>query len=260
MATADGVSNVIDGLPLIQKATELKEEGNGKHKQKLYNEAAAHYERGIAVLDKADGQPMLRQEVDDMVALKATLYCNVAQCMLSLELYRRAIDAATACLNLDEKNAKALHRRSRAHEALQHNKQALADAVAMQQSGGGPMKKEELEARLEALREKVAAEEKAKADESSEDDADTDLVNIKKRFDEVVEKYDLRDDAAAGEVADWLVSGEWLLTVKKVAERWKMENEDAEDFLKWIARGVEFQAQNSEAANAASVAQKMQVD
>merc|ERR1712129_517201 len=118
--------------------------------------------------------------------------------------------------------------------------EALADQVKLQEVGGGTLKKEDIEVKLEQLRAKIAGEEKAKEEESSEDECDTALVRMKQR-------YELRDGEAAGEVADWIVSGEWLLTTKRVADRWKMEEEDAEDFLKWIARGVKFQNENAEA-------------
>ncbi|CAK0797534.1 unnamed protein product [Prorocentrum cordatum] len=241
-----GVDSVVDGLPLIEAARKAKDEGNACVKRKQYNEAVKMYESGIATLDLADGKPMLRQEVEEMVALKATLYSNTAQCLLSLELFRRASEAATSCLALDEGNAKALHRRSLAKEALRDLKGALEDAVALQGLGGGP---EDLEGRVAALRAKVEAEAKAAADEaaaeSSEDECDTALVRAKQRFDEVVQKYDLQDGDAATQIADWLVSGEWEVTPDRVAKRWQMEPEDAEDLVRWIAKGLEFKAQNS---------------
>jgi tetratricopeptide (TPR) repeat protein len=241
---------VMDGAPLIAAATGLKEEGNTLVKKKLFNDAVQRYEKGIEVLDKADGHPILRQEVEQMIRLKAVLFNNVAQCMLSLELWRRANEAATSSLELDETNVKALHRRSKAREALRDYTGALKDAVAQQSLETN----NELESRLKVLRakkEEVDAAIRAE-EESSEDEADTELVRMKEKFDEVVEKYDLKDDETASEVADWLASGEWLLTVRRVAQRWKMEEEDAEAFLKWIAKGVEFQSQNS--ANQAQAA------
>jgi len=260
-ATADGVNTVVDGLPFIEKGNELKTLGNGWFKAKNYNEAIGFYERAIAVLDKADGHPMLRQEVEDIIQLKVSLYNNSAQCLLSLELYRRVIDAATSCLKLDERNAKGLHRRAQAYESLRLWRKALADQTKLKEVGGGTLKPEDVDAKLAFLQGKVREEEKAKEEESSEDECDTALVKCKERFDEVVEKYDLRDGEAAGEVADWIVSGEWLLTTKRVAERWKMEIEDAEAFLKWIARGVEFQQQNADAqAQAEAMAPAMEVN
>mmetsp|Transcript_54311 Transcript_54311/g.174131 ORF Transcript_54311/g.174131 Transcript_54311/m.174131 type:complete len:276 (-) Transcript_54311:96-923(-) len=255
-AGEEEVPQIIDGLPLIEAATKLKEEANALVKRKQYNEAVDRYERGIAILDKADGHPMLRQEVEQMVALKAVLYSNAAKCLLDLELFRRAAEAASGCLQLDTSNAKALHRRSRAREALRDWDGALADAVALQKVGGGELPPEELEARMGSLRAKAEAAQHARDEEAaeSEDEADTALVRMKQRFDEVVEKYDLRDGSAAEEVADWLTSGEWAISVRRVAQRWKMEEEDAEAFLNWIAKGLEFKVQNASNAAQASAA------
>uniref|UniRef100_A0A7S1L6T7 Uncharacterized protein n=1 Tax=Alexandrium catenella TaxID=2925 RepID=A0A7S1L6T7_ALECA len=246
-AEAEETPQVYDGEPLIKAAKDLKDEGNVSVKQKKYKEAVEKYERGIAILDKADGFPMLRQEVEEMVALKAVLYGNVAQCMLSQELYRRALDAASSCLSLDKDNVKALHRRSLAREALKEYAGALEDAERLQRLGGGSLGAEEVERRVQLMRGKKEAVDKVKAeaDAESEDEVDTELVRMKQRFDEVVEKYDLRQGNAAEEVADWLTAGEWLVTIKRVAQRWKMEDQDAEDFLKWIAKGLEFQVQNA---------------
>jgi len=232
---------VMDGAPLIAAAAGLKEEGNSLVKKKLYNDAVQRYEKGIDILDKADGQPILRQEVEQMIQMKAVLFSNIAQCMINLELWRRANEAATASLKLDEANVKALNRRSRAREALRDYAGALNDAIAQQSLETN----DDLERRLKSLRAKIAEIEAAKEEESSDDEAGLEMVRMKAKFDEVVEKYDLRDDESAAEVADWLASGEWLLTVRRVAQRWKMEEADAEAFLKWIAKGVEFQAQNS---------------
>merc|ERR1712083_470377 len=105
-----------------------------------------------------------------------------------------------------------------------------------------------LTARLDSLREKKETKDRAQAelDAESEDERDDALVRMKENFDKVVEKYDLRDGDAATEVADWLTSGEWLMACKRVAQRWKMEEQDAEDFLKWISKGLEFKMENSE--------------
>lgn len=239
---------IVDGLPLIESATGLKNDANTHVKEKRYNEAVSLYEKAIATLDKADGKPMLRQEVEQMVSLKSVLYANVAQCMLSQSLFRRAVEAATSSLELDGENVKALHRRSQAHESLKHYPQALADAVALQKLGGGGLSKDALDARLSALRDKIAEIQRLKDEESSDDEIGMEMVKMKKRFDEVVEKYELREDESfADEVAEWLTSGEWVVTVRRVAQRWKMEEDDAEAFLKWIAKGVEFKAQQNEA-------------
>eukprot|EP00435_Cladocopium_sp_Y103_P009059 s4253_g2.t1 len=69
-----------DCIPLIEAATEQKDLGNGAVKQKNFAQAISAYESGIAILDKADGHPVLRSEGEEMVTLKATLYSNIAQC------------------------------------------------------------------------------------------------------------------------------------------------------------------------------------
>jgi len=241
---------IIDGLPLVAAAEELKVSANSFFKEKKYNDAVSHYERGIAILDKADGHPMLRSEVEQMVSLKAVLYGNMTQCLLNLELWRRAVDAATTCLSYDDGNVKALYRRSQAHEHLKHHGAALKDLVQLQRLGGGALSEEALKERIGKLKEAIAAIAKAREEEESEDEIGEDMVRLKKRFDEIVEKYDFYDGEAAGEVADWLTSGEWVIEPRRVANRWKMELEDAADFLKWIGKGIEFKVQNAD-ANAA---------
>jgi tetratricopeptide (TPR) repeat protein len=248
----EGVRQIIDGLPLLESAKKSKDQGNELVKKKKHEEAVRCYESGIAVLDKADGHPMLRQEVEDMIALKSVLYGNVAQCLLSQELYRRAIDAATTCLQLDEANAKALFRRSSAHEGLRAYGDALKDMIALQKLGGGALTPEALEKRLEVLQDKKAAADKAEAKRKAEEDDDSDdvdgveLVRLKNRFDEIVKKYDFSEGNAADEIAEWLTSGEWSVNVRRVATRWHMDTLDAHDFLAWIAKGLEFKQQNAE--------------
>mmetsp|Transcript_105635 Transcript_105635/g.297154 ORF Transcript_105635/g.297154 Transcript_105635/m.297154 type:complete len:262 (-) Transcript_105635:209-994(-) len=260
MAAADSeVPRVFDGMPLIEAAQKLKEQANALVKGKKFNEAVPLYENAIATLDKADGHPMLRQEVEQMIALKALLYSNLAQSLLSVELFRRAVDAATECLRIDETNVKALYRRSQAYEALRKYDDALHDHEELQRLGGGGLSEQAVATRREALQAKKDEVDRAKAEESEEDECDNELVRMKERFDEIVEKYDLKDGNAASEVADWLVSGEWLVTSERVAKRWQMEAEDADDFLRWISKGLEFKIQNSQ-AQAQAAAQSPALD
>jgi len=243
---AEEAPQIIDGLPLIEAATGKKNEANALVKEKKLDQAISLYEKAIEILDKADGHPMLRQEVEQMVALKSVLYSNVAQCLLSQSLFRRAVTAATSSIEADPANAKALHRRSQAYEALKKWKNAHADTVALHKLGGGALSAEAIEIRLKILQDKIDEIQKLKDEESSEDGWGEEMVQMKKRFEEVVLKYDLKDEGVADEIAEWLTSGEWIMTIKKVAHRWKMEYDDAEDFLKWIAKGVQFKAEQSQ--------------
>eukprot|EP00811_Abedinium_folium_P007246 NODE_16685_length_983_cov_3.239486.p4 GENE.NODE_16685_length_983_cov_3.239486~~NODE_16685_length_983_cov_3.239486.p4 ORF type:complete len:63 (-),score=26.01 NODE_16685_length_983_cov_3.239486:206-394(-) len=55
-----------------------------------------------------------------------------------------------------------------------------------------------MELRVAVLRKKIEAEEEEKANhESDDDDDDIVICWIKKRLDEVIEKYDLYDDASS---------------------------------------------------------------
>lgn len=238
---------VVDGLPLIEAATSVKDQANTLVKEQKFSEAVPMYEKAIAILDKADGHPMMRTEVEQMVALKSVLYSNVAQAFLKERLFRRAIEAATSSLNCDAANGKALHRRSQAYESLKKWKEALADTLSLQKLGGGGLAPDVVETRIKKFQHEIAEVQRLKDEESSDDEIGEEMVKMKERFDEVVKKYDLAEDEhMATEVADWLVSGEWVMTIKKVAQRWKMEEQDAEDFLRWIAKGVQFKAEQSQ--------------
>ena len=256
MAGDQTADQVVDCIPLIEAATKQKELGNGAVKSKKYAEAVTAYEQGILILDKADGHPILRSEGEQMVSLKATLYSNIAQCFLSQQLYRRAIEAADSCLKLDPDHVKALHRRSLAFEAIHSYAATLLDLETLRRLQG--MSVEILDEREKLLKEKQAQVERLNKEEE-EDKADDPvgmaMTNCKERFDEICEKYELRDGDAAGEVADWLTSGEWEVTPKRVAQRFKMEEEDAQVFLAWIAQGIDFKVRNAEAqAQASSLA------
>lgn len=234
-AAAEETPKVFDAEPLIELATKMKEDANACMKRKDCAAAARTYGEAVTVLDRADGYPMLRTEVEAMIKLKAVLLSNQAQAYLSDELYSRAVTAASNCLLVDEANVKALHRRSLANEKLRRYDLAVNDAVALRNLGGGGLPADDLEKRIAALQGKLVKDE----DESSEDEFGNELVTAKQRFDDIVEKYDLRDGNAAAELADWLTSGEWKVTVDRVAKRWGMEPEDAKSFLDWIEKGIE---------------------
>ncbi|CAJ1433084.1 unnamed protein product, partial [Effrenium voratum] len=175
-------------------------------------------------------------------------------CCLSQELYRRAIEAADSCLQIDPEHSKALFRRSLAFEALRSYGAALQDVEALKALGGGGLSEDALSARLAELQKKQAEVERLEREEQqskAEDPMGMAMVNVKERFDEVCEKYDLRDGEAAGQVADWLTSGEWEVTPKRVAQRFKMEEEDAQVFLAWIAQGLDFKVKNTQAQSEA---------
>lgn len=232
-----GKVQVLDGQPLVEEATALKEKANACVKRKQHQEAVALYEEGLAVLDRCRGQPMLREESQQVDGLKAVLHSNISQCMLSLELYRRAVEAAGKCLELDPSNAKALHRKSQAHEALREYEDALKDALQLRKIGGGGLKEKEVEERCEQLLLKVQNENTMVNKVGKEHE---ELFKMKERFDKVWQKYDLEGSNAAPEVAKWLVEDkDFDNTVGKIAKRWQMEKRDAQDLARWISKGLE---------------------
>lgn len=229
----EGIEKVFDGLVLLEEATGLKEKGNERVKRKDYHAAVKIYEEAIEVLGRGEGYSMLHDEVKQINALKSLLYGNIAQCMLNEKFFQRAVEAATNALILDESNLKALHRRSLAHEGEKDITEALKDALALRQKGGGAMSIEECEKRCDMLLEKqMAIGRVLKTNE--------DMFSMKAKFDEVVDKYDLADIDFAPEVARMIVTDKDLgKTVAQVAKRYKMEKDDAEHLAKWISKGLE---------------------
>jgi tetratricopeptide (TPR) repeat protein len=237
-AAAEGEQvQVLDGLPLLEEATGHKQQGNECVKKKQYNDAVRHYEEGLQTLARSDGNPLIPEERQQVQALKATLHSNIAQCMLNLELYRRAIDAASECIELDEANAKAYHRRSQAYEALKEYEEALQDALKLKSLGGGGMEASALEARCESLFERQAKRNVVINKVAGEHEL---MMKMKERFEVAWRKHKLDEADAAPEIARWLVAHDDLsFTVDKVAEKWKMSKKEAEDVAKWISKGLE---------------------
>eukprot|EP00401_Gymnodinium_catenatum_P017312 CAMPEP_0117551424 /NCGR_PEP_ID=MMETSP0784-20121206/49185_1 /TAXON_ID=39447 /ORGANISM="" /LENGTH=281 /DNA_ID=CAMNT_0005348465 /DNA_START=61 /DNA_END=903 /DNA_ORIENTATION=- len=217
---------VYDGVPVIEEAIGLKAKGNAFVAQKAYSDAVKFYEEALNVLGKCEGFPMLKSEDQQVTSLKATLHANLAQCMLNLELPRRAVEAATKCLQVDASNMKALHRRSLANEELKHYYEALRDAVVLQDLDGGGLDLLVLEKRCEKLWDTHVLLIKATKTRDQ-------LVNGKARFDAVLGKYSLDGGEVAAEVAEWLFKREWSDLVQEVQKQWGMDQEEADAIAKW---------------------------
>jgi len=222
---------------MVKEATELKGRANALFKQAKYNEAAKCYEEGLVVLNRCKDQPMLREELEEVKALKVVLHCNLSQCMLDVQLYRRAIDAATDCLKLDEENVKALYRRSKAFEALKEYQDALKDALALKRLGGGGLKASDVEERCEKLL-LIMQEENTSVNKVAKEHED--LFKMKERFEVIFDKYNLEDTDAAPQVAKWLVADKDLgTTAGKVAKKWGMTSKEGKHFAAWIQKGLD---------------------
>lgn len=243
----------LDPANLIEIATSMKVQGNDALKKKQFPEAAALYEKAVATLDKADGKPMYREDVEAMLKLKAVLYSNLAQALLKSELWRQAIVAATDCLRVDEKNPKAMYRRILAKDGLKQYEAALEDFVTLESFGSEVhgMDLSEL-VKLKATIQGHKEERDKLLAEESDDEDESGMISAKQRFDQVIEKYDMKDEETAGEIADWLTRGNsedgTCVTLKDLERRWDMEEEDAVDFLAWIHMGQQFQKEQAECA------------
>lgn len=228
---------VYDGAKLLDEASELKEKANACVKRSQEQEALKLYEEGLEILGRCAGFPMLKEESDRVTALKAVLHGNTSQCYLKLELWQRAIDSASACVKLDDKNVKAYWRRSQAHEKLGAKEDALADLLRIKKLGGGGLDLKNLETKCEELYEAQISENKAINEVGKQNE---DLFKMKERFEEVMEKYDLGDGHAAPIVTQMLVDDDDLYkTIGRVAKMWKMTEKEAGSFTKWIKKGME---------------------
>jgi len=158
--------------------------------------------------------------------------------MLNLKLYRRAIGAVAECLAIDESNVKALYRRSLAYEAVKEYESALRDMLAVVKLGGGPgLDAASMEKRCEALHEKQLAENKAVNDFVNIHGS---VLEMKDKFEQVLDKYDLGDGEAAPLVARWLTEDKDMAqSVQRVVKAWSMSEAEAEHFAKWIRYGLD---------------------
>lgn len=249
--SADGV---VDPANLLATATGLKEKGNAALQGKRFAEAASSYEKGIATLDKVDDHPMRKDDVTKIVQLKTALYSNLAQCFLKQELFRRAMEAATKCLQLDESNTKARYRRALARDALKMYGEALEDLAVLEgraDVGTGPDPEELARLRKGIQVRKDALDKRMKEEGPDSDDETLELVVAKDKFDKVVERYGLKDEETANEIADWLTranSGEETkITLKDLEKRWGMDHEDGLAFLGWIDQGQKFKEEQAQA-------------
>lgn len=211
------------GLALIEEASALKGKANALMKEKDFHNAGAIYEQAIALLAGASLE-------EQSLPLAATLHCNLAQCMLNLESWRRAEEAATRCLALESGNTKAMYRRSQALGALEQYFDAVRDLVKLRDLGGAGLPMEDLEKRCDLLWNKHVAA--SKATTSVEE-----VKELKRRFKVALGNYEFDAEDAAAEAAEVLFQED---AVSRVAEGLRMELADAEDVVKWLSSGLEF--------------------
>lgn len=68
-----------------------------------------------------------------------------------------------------------------------------------------------------------------------------DIKNHKNKFEKIVEKYNLKDESKAGEIANFLTKArQEKVSAKEFSKLFNMDEEDAVVFLSFIQRGLEF--------------------
>lgn len=91
-----------------------KEEGNELFRGGNYQHAAMRYVKALSHASKFFD--LNDSDLEEVNKLKLSLYLNLAQCYLKLELWGKAIANCKDALHLDPANAKALYRRALAYE------------------------------------------------------------------------------------------------------------------------------------------------
>jgi peptidylprolyl isomerase len=103
----------------VEEASRLKEAGTVAFKDTRFTGAAELYLEAVEYLDNVEG--------DDAVALSVLCYLNAAQANLNLKNYADASANASAALNKDPSNVKALYRRGLAKNHMGSPEEALED-------------------------------------------------------------------------------------------------------------------------------------
>jgi len=131
---------------------EAKEEGNAKFKAGRVEEACQKYNCALQTYaNRPGGTPDQRRE-------KSKLYANRAECLLRLEQWQAAEQAASKAIQLDADNVKAHYRRARALEVLggdEHLEAALEALGRIEARGGMEPESEKLRRRLHAARDEL---------------------------------------------------------------------------------------------------------
>ena len=101
----------------VTEATSLKELGTTAFKDGQFQQAAAKYLDAINMLEG----------IEDQNALLLSCQLNVAQANINIKDYTSAIKNATAALNLDSNNVKALYRRGLSYNHVGNPELAIED-------------------------------------------------------------------------------------------------------------------------------------
>jgi tetratricopeptide (TPR) repeat protein len=132
----------------IEKAKQLKDEGNDFFKQGLFSKARVSYFKALAYTKGLPGRPVNGKKVEPMAQLAASksssapldneqitsldeldivLKTNIATCYIKLNEGGKAVQFANEALDLKENHWKALLRRGEAYQLLRFHDKSIAD-------------------------------------------------------------------------------------------------------------------------------------
>jgi len=144
-----------DRLRLVVKnkdeGNELFKGGNYQHAVQRYTKALGHTGKFFDLDDEG------KAEVE---ALKLSLFLNLAQCYIKLELWPKAVGNCDSALKIEEKNVKALYRRAFALVQLKDFDKAEADLKVIGELGAEDAACVKLRQRVEAVKAKQKEREK----------------------------------------------------------------------------------------------------
>lgn len=144
-----------DRLRLVVKN---KDEGNELFKGGNYQHAVTRYTKALGHTGKFfDLDDDSKAEVE---ALKLSLFLNLAQCYLKLEMWLKAVGNAESALKIDVSNPKALYRRAYASVQLKNWDQAESDLRTLRDSGHEDAACVKLRTHVDAVRAKQAESQK----------------------------------------------------------------------------------------------------
>ena len=167
---------------VADRAAELKQDGNDIYRAGKFAEAAALYERSLALLQSA------------------VVYSNVAQCRLKLNEFAAAEDAASRAIQIDPELVKAYYRRSLARKALNKLSEALEDLSLVAQRHNESAEVQREHAELSQLLSDTLSKTRTRTtveieDDSDDDDDDSDTGEKNDVDDDVVRRNNASDDA-----------------------------------------------------------------
>lgn len=143
---------------LLIKANALKEEGNNYFKEKEYEKASRSYRRGTNTL-----KPLNRGNTGDeqVKVLLVSLQTNLSMMCLKIGKPKQSVQVASAALEIDATNVKALYRRAVARRQIGDTDDAREDLrQALQQDPNNVAVKKELASLKKELEEAKKAQKK----------------------------------------------------------------------------------------------------